>query len=129
MLDIDHFKDINDQYGHASGDQAIQQVASICSKILRDDDILGRLGGEEFALLLVNASLASASTVAERLRQRIADTKVPVQTHCIRMTISIGVAEALVGESVDGVLRRADKALYRAKSKGRNRIELFDAHV
>jgi Amt family ammonium transporter len=129
MLDIDHFKEINDQFGHASGDEAIQQVAAICSKILRDDDILGRLGGEEFALLLVDATLTAASSVAERLRQRVADTKMPVQSDYIRMTISIGVAEALVGESVDGVLRRADKALYQAKSKGRNRVELFDAHA
>jgi diguanylate cyclase (GGDEF)-like protein len=125
MLDIDYFKDINDKFGHASGDQAIQQVAHICSKILREDDILGRLGGEEFALLLMNADLEAASAVAERLRQRVADTKVPVQTDYIRMTISIGVAETLAGESVHGVLKRADKALYTAKAKGRNRVEPF----
>ena len=129
MLDIDYFKAINDRFGHASGDQAIQQVASICSKVLRDDDILGRLGGEEFALLLVNTDLKAAAAVAERLRQRVADTQVPVQSDYICMTISIGVAEAIPGESVDGVLKRADKALYAAKSKGRNRVELSDALV
>ncbi len=125
MLDIDYFKDINDKFGHASGDQAIQQLANICSKILRDGDILGRLGGEEFALLLVNAPLEAASSVAERLRQRVADSKIPGQSDYIRMTISIGVAEAIAGESVDGVLGRADQALYIAKSRGRNRVEPF----
>lgn len=127
MLDIDYFKQINDQFGHASGDQAIKRVAEICSKILRDDDILGRLGGEEFALLLVNAPIAAAAAIADRLRQRVADTKMLVQAGYIHMTVSVGVAEACAGEPVDVVLRRADAALYQAKARGRNRVELFSA--
>jgi len=129
MLDIDSFKSINDQFGHASGDQVIHEVATICSNTLRDEDILGRLGGEEFALLLSNTPLEDALSVAERLRQQIANTTVPVQSGAIQITISLGVAQALAGEPIDGVLRRADQALYAAKAKGRNRVELSGAWV
>jgi Amt family ammonium transporter len=123
MIDIDYFKDINDAYGHAQGDLALKKVADTCSNTLRTDDILGRLGGEEFAVLLTNTPLRSASTVAEKLRLQIERIQLPGGTRPVQLTISVGVAEAEPGEPIESVLGRADVALYQAKAAGRNRVE------
>ncbi|RJF84223.1 diguanylate cyclase [Azospirillum cavernae] len=127
MLDIDRFKSINDQYGHAVGDQALVRLASVCRAELRDTDHIGRLGGEEFAVLLPETGLAAARDVAERLREQLAATDIPCLNGVLHMTVSIGIA--VCGEddmSIERVLSRADRALYVAKSHGRNRVEIFD---
>ncbi len=120
MLDIDHFKAINDTYGHAAGDEALRQVASVATAHLRAVDILARLGGEEFALLLPGTSEHGAMIVAERLRTALAEG--PVH-HEFGITASFGVAEVSGDDTgIDDALRRADAALYAAKHSGRNRV-------
>jgi len=125
MVDIDHFKRVNDLYGHAIGDQALQGLAGHLRSITRDFDIVGRYGGEEFVLLLSETNLESASGVAERLREVV--EKMPIQTDVggLRMTISLGVTEYASANtpSLETLIARADKALYLAKEKGRNRVE------
>jgi diguanylate cyclase (GGDEF)-like protein len=117
MLDVDHFKSINDQYGHAEGDLVLKRVAHTLHDGLRVGDVVARWGGEEFCLLLPRTRLAEGHALAERLTLRIAATGTP------RVTVSIGVAEAQAQtETVDEVIRRADAALYRAKQAGRNRV-------
>ena len=125
MFDLDHFKQVNDRYGHALGDQALREAATALQAKLRDVDILGRLGGEEFAILLPETPLAGAMEVAERLRHAIAALSIPRQSDQspLSLTASLGVAERLPEEiTVDKVLARADLALYRAKTDGRNRV-------
>jgi diguanylate cyclase (GGDEF)-like protein/PAS domain S-box-containing protein len=125
MLDIDEFKKVNDSYGHEAGDQALQQVAAVMKSSLREIDLLGRLGGEEFAVLLPDTSEQDAVVLAERVRQSIANMsfETPGQVLSNPITISIGVA-VISDEmsSIDDLLRKADAALYRAKQSGRNRV-------
>jgi diguanylate cyclase (GGDEF)-like protein len=128
MLDIDLFKAINDRYGHDAGDQAIAHVAAICRGRKRASDVVARLGGEEFALLLPETSIDSAAVAAERLRAQIADAPLVVAGEPIRLTVSIGVAEA--DHRMDSFLtlmKEADAALYRAKHRGRNCVMLASA--
>lgn len=121
MVDIDHFKSINDRYGHAVGDDAIRATAEACVKGKRKSDIVGRIGGEEFAVLLPETSLTRARTVAERIRKRIAARSLGAKHSLFSMTASIGIAEASVSMSgADALLAAADGALYQAKSAGRN---------
>jgi diguanylate cyclase (GGDEF)-like protein/PAS domain S-box-containing protein len=129
MVDIDHFKVVNDTYGHAAGDRALQQVAVACCDILRDSDVIGRLGGEEFGIVLPEASLEGALDVAERLRIRLAAEEIPLPEDpaggTFRLTVSIGVAPCIpTDRAIDMPLNRADRALYRAKERGRNRVEV-----
>ncbi|MEO1132530.1 MAG: ammonium transporter [Cyanobacteria bacterium J06639_1] len=121
MLDIDWFKRINDTFGHAQGDRAIQKVAELATKVLRDGDILGRLGGEEFAVLL-QTPVQSAQKIADRLRQRIENNTLDSQDDRIQLTISIGLTDIASKDTLDIALQRADTALYRVKSEGRNRV-------
>lgn len=123
MIDIDHFKDINDAHGHAAGDRVLQRLAARCRDGLREIDVFGRLGGEEFSVLLPETTCAGAVVVAERLRESIAALKVSVPASPpLSFTISIGVAEwNREDTAVEGVLARADAALYEAKNAGRNR--------
>ena len=125
MIDIDHFKAINDAHGHAAGDDAIQAVVKRALEALRQSDTLGRIGGEEFAVLLPETALTAASEVAERLRAHIQARPILVGHHAIDCTVSIGVAQ-LCGRdgTINELLERADKALYVAKNNGRNRVEL-----
>ena len=121
MVDIDHFKDINDRYGHAVGDEAIKAVADACLQGKRKSDIVGRVGGEEFAVLLPETTLSRAKIVAERIRKRIAAQTVKAHDTLFQMTASIGVAEASVSMSAASfLLVAADQALYQAKAAGRN---------
>jgi len=127
MIDIDHFKAVNDGHGHAAGDAVLVAVAAACRSLLRDVDCLGRIGGEEFALLLPETSLVGASEVAERLRQAIAATQVTVGHHVLHVTASLGAAERRDDDAgFDALLARADAALYRAKASGRDRVELAE---
>ena len=123
MIDIDHFKSVNDRYGHAVGDEAIAAVAQACLEDKRKSDVVGRLGGEEFAILLPETSLTFAETVAERIRSKIAARMLSTHNVNFGITASIGVAEATVSMSgFDALIRAADQALYQAKAEGRNRV-------
>lgn len=119
VLDMDHFKEINDRQGHAEGDRVLVRLADCLRGELRASDPAGRLGGEEFAVVLPDSPLDGALQVAERIR-RCVETPREARPPCA--TVSIGVAELLPGESLDDLLRRADRALYEAKATGRNRI-------
>ncbi|MES2105344.1 MAG: diguanylate cyclase [Pseudomonadota bacterium] len=125
MMDIDYFKQVNDTYGHAAGDAALRLFAVTLAQVSRDVDMKGRLGGEEFALLLPGADLVAAQIVAERLRILVAETPLIQEAHTIYLTVSIGISMLTAADtSVDAVLNRADQALYRAKNSGRNRVAL-----
>ncbi|ARJ66252.1 hypothetical protein WV31_11580 [Magnetospirillum sp. ME-1] len=123
MLDIDHFKRINDTFGHPVGDIAIKALAATCAHEIRHEDVLGRMGGEEFAIVLTETDQDGALLVAERLRLAIAAIKIPTDQGDVVFTASIGLAERLEGDStIDAMLSRADMALYAAKRSGRNRV-------
>ena len=124
MIDVDHFKAVNDRYGHATGDRALQHVAAVMSAQVRDIDRLGRYGGEEFLMVLPATALMEAAAVAERLRQDVAASFLAGAPSPLRLTVSIGVTEWIGDDQVEEVLRRADAALYRAKATGRDRVEL-----
>ena len=130
LFDIDHFKKVNDEYGHIIGDQVLQGMAQICMNNLRTDDILGRFGGEEFVILLPDTKLEDARNIAERLRRLIAETPIETDIGPIRTTISIGIAikEKTAAISIDQLLSRADRAMYRAKQAGRNRVSIWNEH-
>ncbi|TDV19454.1 PAS domain S-box-containing protein/diguanylate cyclase (GGDEF)-like protein [Paraburkholderia caballeronis] len=124
MCDLDHFKSINDHWGHAVGDQALRHFADVLRSHLRADDVAGRIGGEEFAVLLGSVDLEGALAVAQRIRLQIAGHPLVIDDDHIRLTVSIGVTE-ITGVDADAgaALSRSDLALYRAKKNGRNRIE------
>lgn len=123
MIDIDHFKDVNDNYGHAAGDQAIINIANILKDNLREYDIVGRLGGEEFCMFLPNIELDIASNIAERIRNKVAELTTEYKNDTITLTVSIGLTATKPAEaSINNILRRADKALYQAKNSGRNKV-------
>jgi len=121
MIDLDFFKRINDEYGHASGDATLQATVALFQSVLRSSDALGRTGGEEFLVLLPEVELAIASELAERLRSAVAEAASADQP-VIRCTVSIGVAAYAAGETAADLLGRADQALYQAKTLGRNRV-------
>ncbi len=120
MIDIDHFKSVNDRFGHAVGDQALQHVAQLLRAGLRGSDLLARVGGEEFVLMLVDTPLPAARATLERLRQRLAAAPLPASGE--RLTVSMGLAEAQAGDDCDRLLARADAGLYAAKQGGRDRV-------
>ncbi len=123
MLDLDHFKEINDQYGHSSGDEVLQRFSQLCRSTLRKPDIFGRLGGEEFAIIIPEESLDGAVQTAERLRTRVEETFASTD---YRLTVSIGVTELADHDAhVGDLLRRADNMMYKAKHRGRNRVIAF----
>jgi diguanylate cyclase (GGDEF)-like protein/PAS domain S-box-containing protein len=124
MIDIDHFKPINDQHGHAVGDAVLQGMVKRSLESLRQSDELGRLGGEEFAVIMPETNLIAATEAAERLRFHIAERPLVAERLAIPCTVSIGVAQLQGNDgTIDDLLHRADLALYRAKSNGRNRVE------
>lgn len=123
MLDVDHFKWINDRFGHAGGDLALQHLVNALAGRTRRGDLLGRLGGEEFAILLPAITAAEAARLAERLVAHIAASPVAFGERLIKMTISIGLTMvAATDRSIERVIARADEALYHAKETGRNRV-------
>jgi diguanylate cyclase (GGDEF)-like protein len=119
IVDLDHFKRINDRFGHAAGDQVLQEVSSAILSNLRDSDHAFRYGGEEFVAILAETKLDGAIAVAERIREGVDAAQVECEGHKVHVTVSVGVAEA----GAD-VLDRADRALYKAKKAGRNRIKV-----
>ncbi len=127
MLDIDHFKKINDTYGHTIGDEAIRCVARVIREQIRELDIAGRYGGEEFAIITINTNGDGACVIAERLRESIERQSVFVAGHEIKFTISLGIAE--LNEHMHdhrSWIEKADQALYKSKESGRNRCTLLD---
>ncbi|MDD5033728.1 MAG: diguanylate cyclase [Methylococcaceae bacterium] len=124
LLDVDYFKSVNDVHGHHVGDAALRALSEACARTLREIDILGRLGGEEFAMLLPETTGEQALEVAERIRRAVAQAAVPLdQGGPLHFTVSIGLASLVAADStIDATLMRADKALYAAKNAGRNRV-------
>jgi diguanylate cyclase (GGDEF)-like protein len=120
VLDVDHFKRINDHYGHKGGDLALRALSRLLAGAVRREDLVARLGGEEFVILLWNQSMESALATAERIRKLVEELEIVVEDHVLRATISSGVAVFGVDDVFDDVLRRADRALYAAKLAGRN---------
>ena len=127
VLDVDHFKRINDTFGHATGDDALRMVAAGCQAILREYDLLGRLGGEEFVVVLPGATADESRVVAERVRRHLARMPIEAPDGTFRLTASIGIA-GLEGatDTLERAIHRADLALYRAKHLGRNRVAVFE---
>lgn len=125
ILDIDHFKSINDRYGQLTGDGVIENVARIIQRNIRATDIAGRYGGDQFIIILPRANLYSAMVTAERIRNTIENTvmKDPVENVLI-ITVSQGLSSLEQGEDAHSIIFRAEEALYRAKEKGRNRVEI-----
>ncbi len=125
MLDIDKFKMVNDTYGHSAGDQVLKHLALVLTEHTRKSDIVARIGGEEFAVLLLNSDKNSAAVIAEKLRETVDGQSVPIdgETH-ISFTVSLGVASVDVENesNIDTALNRSDTALYRAKNSGRNKV-------
>jgi diguanylate cyclase (GGDEF)-like protein len=126
MIDIDHFKAINDRWGHRVGDQALAGLAAILKKTVRDSDLLARYGGEEFILIAVNDDASQAEPATERIRKAVEAAEIPSDAGPLRLTVSLGVgAFETESSSLDEVIGQADQALYLAKNSGRNRVELF----
>ena len=126
MVDADYFKKVNDTYGHAVGDDVLRDLSDNCRKIFRKTDIVGRYGGEEFAIVLPGANEDMAKMIAERLRSSVAESVVKSDQGDVHYTISIGIACATGKDfKIEEVLDRADRALYTAKAQGRNRA-VFD---
>ena len=126
LLDLDHFKLVNDRFGHHVGDEALRLVAETVRDKLRRHDLLGRYGGEEFALLLPETPLAGATLVVERIRQAVAALAFEHQRSLVTLTISAGVVFRRAEEPLATALERADAALYAAKDQGRNRVCAVD---
>jgi diguanylate cyclase (GGDEF)-like protein len=122
MVDIDHFKDVNDTYGHLAGDSVLRDLAGILAKRLRPDDELGRYGGEEFAAILPETSLGGALKIAEDLRGLVEQHRFIVEGEQIRVTVSIGAAALKQGMDAKAFFRAADEMLYKAKNGGRNKV-------
>lgn len=126
MLDVDHFKQVNDTYGHLSGDAVLKEVANTIGQQLRSSDVLGRYGGEEFAIILPETSGSQAVQVGERIRQQLEALTFQVDSYAIQVTVSIGIGSYTAPtDSVDVIFKRADQALYFAKASGRNTCSIF----
>ena len=127
MFDIDHFKQVNDTFGHAVGDQILQRVTQVACAELRSADVIGRYGGEEFVIILPMTNAKQAYPLAERIRVGVAAIRVPTEKGDATVTLSIGIVEMIHGAqtgSAESLIRRADEAMYAAKQAGRNRTEI-----
>ncbi len=120
ILDIDHFKQINDTYGHSAGDKALKIIAQLMQQYLRDSDCVFRIGGEEFVLLLTETSAQSANKLVAKLRDAIAESSIHFKGEPVRLTLSAGITETRDGDTIETIYERADAALYKAKHSGRN---------
>ncbi len=127
LFDIDFFKNINDTYGHLAGDCAIRDLVGLCRLHLRASDLLGRAGGDEFAVMLPLTRISEACMVAGRLASAVSESAVDAGSHEVRFTISVGVTENQSGDTVETIIHRADQALYAAKHGGRNRVVAYSA--
>ncbi|MDD2921391.1 MAG: GGDEF domain-containing protein, partial [Anaerolineales bacterium] len=134
LFDLDHFKKVNDTYGHAVGDAVLRRVVQVARAELRSSDVIGRYGGEEFVVIMPMTSAQQAYQLAERIRAAVESLRVPTQKGDVAVTVSLGIAELLrlpympngEAESLDDLVRRADEAMYAAKNSGRNRIIVFN---
>ncbi len=126
MIDVDHFKAVNDTHGHRCGDHVLKEIASQVSSVLRPYDLLGRYGGEEFTIVAPGCDLDKTYELAERIRLRVASHSFGFNGRTMNLTVSVGVAAYASGRTLESLLRTADKGLYLAKSHGRNRVELGD---
>ena len=130
ILDVDHFKSINDRFGHAAGDIVLTAIADACRSIKRASDIAARIGGEEFAILLPETNVEAARTFAERLRREISECAPIIQGEKLALTASVGVAAATRHTTrVSSLLQSADEALYQAKRTGRNQVCVASANT
>lgn len=123
VMDVDHFKRVNDSFGHATGDLVLRQTAQACLAVLREPDVLGRLGGDEFAALLPETTLEGALALAERLRQAVGGLRLDYRGQAVRTSLSIGVAAMKPDDTPHGLIERADAALYKAKHQGRDQVQ------
>ncbi len=130
LLDADHFKQVNDRYGHSAGDAALRAIAEACNGSVRDTDIVGRFGGEEFIVLLPHTSAAAARNVAERIREAMFGQELSWQEQNFGVTLSLGIAEAGVhADSLEELVAAADEALYTAKRAGRNQTRIAERTI
>lgn len=128
MLDVDHFKQINDVYGHQVGDMALEEIARRARSHVRDADVLARYGGEEFVLILPETDAAGAFRVSEAIRNAVSQVPLDTSRERLCLSLSAGVSELLrTGDSLEALLARADHALYRSKESGRNRSSMYEA--
>jgi diguanylate cyclase (GGDEF)-like protein len=126
IIDVDHFKSINDGHGHQAGDEALVHISNMIKRCVRDMDTVARLGGEEFGVLLLDADKTVAQDIAERIRMAIQTTPVALQTGPVTLSVSIGGSEVWPLQSLAECMRRADLLLYAAKSAGRNRVQFSE---
>jgi diguanylate cyclase len=124
-FDIDHFKHVNDNYGHDTGDEALRQCAAACGQQLREIDLFARFGGEEFVILLPETEVPGAELLAERLRLTIAGLRIETAQGILQFTASFGIAPHVPGQDIATALQQADQALYAAKHSGRNRVVVY----
>lgn len=130
MLDIDHFKAVNDTYGHLAGDGVLRKVAETTRRQLRSTDFFGRYGGEEFVVILTETDGFQAVEVGERIRSELEALTVVVEGHTIKVTVSIGVSSCVTQtDDIDKIIKRADLALYHSKKSGRNACSIFDENA
>lgn len=125
MIDVDHFKRVNDTWGHTYGDQVLTKVAEVCQHSLRPTDIIGRFGGEEFVVALPNTDSINAQAVAERLKENVAALTFEDEMSDLRLSVTIGIAVANVEDDLDALITRADNMLYVGKRDGRNRVVML----
>mgnify|MGYP003636814929 CR=1 FL=1 len=127
MMDVDHFKSVNDTHGHDAGDNVLRALAEACVDRLRNVDIVGRMGGEEFALILPETDPQGAMLTVERLREYLSELAIPIDSGTLTVTVSIGVTTVRdPSDTIEGALKRADEALYKAKGSGRNRTVAYE---
>lgn len=127
ILDIDHFKKVNDTYGHTTGDEALRSVAARLRDHIRHPDVIGRYGGEEFLIVLPNSDAKAAAEQASRLCREIRKMQIEANDHILSVTISVGIAQLRIKqENWEGVLHRADEALYQAKNSGRDQWKVAE---
>jgi diguanylate cyclase (GGDEF)-like protein len=124
MLDLDHFKDVNDSYGHPAGDAVLKAFVATVVDVLRESDVIGRIGGEEFAVLLPNTTQEGACALANRMLAAVHANPVRFEGRSVAYTVSIGAADLRAQKSFGELLAESDSALYRAKRAGRDRLEV-----
>lgn len=129
MLDLDHFKQTNDTYGHTAGDEVLYEVARIIEKYIRKGDVAARFGGEEFIVLLIECGKKNAFKTAERIRKAVEKLSIPYLKKEIRITLSCGISTIAESNSKndDEIIRQADRALYSSKQNGRNKTTIYSS--